>query len=270
MAGYAFLPEALEANAAGRLTDAQRDMFREGPWVRRLIPALTGDLRRHEVHAVDGPIRKTFSEPGGAGQHMKNYFLEVAGTTYGVPSPSVWESAPSAGYVRLYYLPRSRTAVNLERLPDPPVEATRETVAGAVANTVAAAFRPAFTKRGRAEKAELLAQASAVLNAATGTSAVPESGAPAPDPVTAADLVGRWTSPLFDVDVRSDGTLSLGAALEGVGRHAQWHIAADGRLHVRFDGDAEEDELVTAIARHEDRLDLDIGGQHVTLQRSGR
>ena len=36
---------------------------------------------------------------------------------------SAWEQAPDVGYVRAYYLPRTRRLVNLERLPNPPLPA---------------------------------------------------------------------------------------------------------------------------------------------------
>jgi hypothetical protein len=34
---------------------------------------------------------------------------------------SGWNAAPSAGYVRAFYLPRTKWIVNLERLPDRPL-----------------------------------------------------------------------------------------------------------------------------------------------------
>ena len=53
------------------------------------------------------------------------YYLNIAGRqlrTY----LSAYDAAPDAGYVRAYYLPRTRRLVNLERLPNPPLPAGPE------------------------------------------------------------------------------------------------------------------------------------------------
>lgn len=271
---FAFMPEALESNAAGRLTDAQVAMFEERVGFARWFPTLTGDLHRREVRVIEGPIRKTKGfnvAPTAATSTVPRHYLEVDGRNFAVPSQSVWDAAPAAGHVRLYYLPRSHTAVNLERLPDPPVESTSpEAVIGSVADALGSALRPSFTRRGSARKAELAAQADAVLRAATGADspAVPQV---APGPASAAaasqDLIGRWTSPFFTVDVRADGTLDLEPALAGPSQRGQWSIEPDGKLHVRFDGGSGADDLVSAIAVAGNRLTIDLDGQQITLQR---
>jgi hypothetical protein len=81
----------------------------------------TTDVRRGEVASVDGALRKRavhLSAAQGASPRPEYYF-DVAGLTSQVMWESAFEAAPRAGYVRVFYLPRSHKAVNLERLPDP-------------------------------------------------------------------------------------------------------------------------------------------------------
>jgi len=82
----------------------------------------TTDVRRGEVVSVDGALLKR-SVRGSAIQGASprpRYYFEVAGQTLEVMWESAFNAAPQAGYVRVFYLPRSRKAVNLERLPGPP------------------------------------------------------------------------------------------------------------------------------------------------------
>lgn len=262
--GFAFLPEALESNAAGRLTDAQRKMFTRVRWLRRWLSVFTGDLRRGEVKAIEGAIHKPAPESSGSGTPgVWWYFLEVAGKRFEVPSKSVWESAPGAGWFRLYYLPRSHTAVNLERLPDPAVD-TAQPLVDPLQEVMTSVIRPAFTVRGRTKKAESMARADAALRAAMGATN-PPGNAPTGTPSPTA-VAGRWTGPLFDVDVRSDGSLTMTNPAQGGSQSGRWRIGPEGRLHVRFDGDA--DELVTDFTVDGDVLSIDLGGQRVALRRA--
>jgi hypothetical protein len=266
--GFAFMPEALESNAAGQLTDAQIAMFKRGSWMMRWLPAVTGDLRHRRVNAIEGPIRKTTLTDlaqSTTGTGTPRHYLEVAGKSFDVPSTTVWQSAPDVGYVRLYFLPHSHTAVNLERLPDPPVASTQQAVRESVKEVMASALRPAVTTRGLAKKAEDAAQADAVLRAATGGQQVPAPGAESGAPL-GEDLVGSWSSPFFNVQVRADGSLTLHGTAQPVGQEGTWRLDPEGRLRVRFDGDPESDEMVTQIAVTADALSLD--GQPFTLHRS--
>jgi hypothetical protein len=267
--GYAFMPEALETNAAGRLTDDQKAMFKQGSALMRFLPTMMGDLRKGEVKSIEGPLRKTtpldIGRPAGT-QRPRAHALEVAGRSFDVPSKTVWDAVPEAGYFRLYYLPRTKTAVNLERLPDPPVEATREDVLGAVGGALSAALRPSLTKDDLVQKAETAAHADAVLRAAGIADVSGAATAPDGEAASSDEVVGRWTSVFFDVDVRSDGTLTLQNP-QLPAQPGRWHIDDEGQLHVLFDGEDVADELVTPVTLSGDRLSLDFGGQQITLQR---
>ncbi len=271
--GFAFMPDALESNAAGRLTDAQRAMFKQGSLMMRFLPTLTGDLHKREVRAIEGPLRKV--RPMDLAQSTEvtstpKYSLEIAGRSFDVPSKAVWDAVPGVGYFRLYYLPRSKSAVNLERLPDPPVGSTREDVMGAIGDAVATALRPSLTSRSASDKSEAAAHADAVLRAA-GVSEPSDAAIGSPPAGGTAfgdNVVGRWTSVFFDVDVREDGTLSLQSPRNPAQR-GRWRIDAEHRLHVLFDGEDDSDELVTPVSLAGDRLSIEFGGQELSLQRSG-
>lgn len=259
--GFAFLPEALESNAAGRLTDAQREMFGRVRWLKRWLSVFTGDVRRGDVKVIDGAIHKP-SPTGNKTPGLWTYYLEVAGRRFEVPSKSVWEAAPGAGHVRLYYLPHSHTAINLERLPDPPVDPSKP-----IAETmgdILGSIRPGFTTKGRIERAERMAQADAELRAALGGDMPPSPTDAAP--ASPADVAGHWTSPAFEVIVRADGTLTMTSAMQSGGQDGHWRIGPEGRLHLRFADDP--DELVTDYSLQGDALAIDLGGQRIVLRRA--
>ena len=272
--GYAFLPEALAENAAGRLTDAQRAMFAYAHWQMWLFPTITGDLRRGEVRTVEGGIRKV--RPLDVAQNTTTsstpkYALEVGGESFDVPSHTVWEAVPNVGYFRLYYLPRSRTAVNLERLADPPVDVSNpQDVIGATWQAVGAALRPSIGKGGRARKADLAAKADAMLRAATagGPDGDGISTAPGSAPDSEAELVGTWRSAFFTVDVQPGGRLTLTPALQPA-QTGRWDLDSNSRLHVLLDGSPQTEDMVTEVTLAGKRLTVQFFGQPMTLDRVG-
>src|SRR5262249_28900637 len=80
--------------------------------------AVTRDLRHVSVQSVEGAIgKRRIAQRGGPA--ATSYVLEVGDATFKV-AHGTYMAAPDAGFVRLYFLPRSRKIVNLERLPNPP------------------------------------------------------------------------------------------------------------------------------------------------------
>ena len=80
--------------------------------------ALSHDLKVGRVQFAEGAIGKS-SQSVDEGNDICS--LDVGDSRFNV-MPMTYDAAPDAGYVRLYFLPTSRIVVNLERLPDPPVE----------------------------------------------------------------------------------------------------------------------------------------------------
>src|SRR5437764_201795 len=70
---------------------------------------LAGDARAGRVEHREGAIGK---RRVGNGRARSSYFLVVGDRRFRV-ARSTYEAAPDAGYVRIYYLPRSRKLVNL-------------------------------------------------------------------------------------------------------------------------------------------------------------
>jgi hypothetical protein len=99
----------------------------------------TTDIRRAQVGSVDGALHKrAVRGPAIQGASPRpRYYFDVAGQTLEVMWESAFAAARQARYVRVFYLPRSRKAVNLERLPDPPAgEATIATLLESAKGTV--------------------------------------------------------------------------------------------------------------------------------------
>jgi len=81
---------------------------------------LAADVRDRRVETVEGAIGKRRVQSSPARANFTRYYLNIAGRqlrTY----LSAYDEAPDAGYVRAYYLPRTRRLVNLERLANPPL-----------------------------------------------------------------------------------------------------------------------------------------------------
>jgi hypothetical protein len=112
--------------------------------------ALSHDLRHGRVESVAGPISKE-QESAMDVNGTSIYVLRVADLRFIVP-PLANEAAPSAGSVRLYYLPESRKVVNLERLADEVMQTgtaqrpLQEAIVGSWRNNFAQAT---FTADGR-------------------------------------------------------------------------------------------------------------------------
>ena len=135
-----FLPDAVDANRAGWLgvqqcRELKGAMNRSagrivGVAIRRVSP-LARDVRAGRVYSIEGTITK---EVGTGFLSLLSNRLTGGQPTRGPASYRIWiadrklgnqefrsaknmfEFAPVAGLVRLFYLPRSRWAVNLERV----------------------------------------------------------------------------------------------------------------------------------------------------------
>ncbi len=79
---------------------------------------ITEDVRTGRVESIDGAITKRVVHTNSRGSSSASYFFDVAGKSFETFHQS-YEAAPEAGYVRLFYLPRSHRVVNLQLLPGP-------------------------------------------------------------------------------------------------------------------------------------------------------
>ena len=84
------------------------------------LDPLAADVREGRFETVQGAIGKRRTQIKGPAGGCTRYYLNIAGRQLQAYR-SAYEVAPDAGYVRAYYLPRTRRLVNLERLPNPPL-----------------------------------------------------------------------------------------------------------------------------------------------------
>lgn len=247
------LDDALEANRAGRLSDQQRRELDAaarqhhggvvGLAFRRILP-LGKDVQAGRVDSVEGAVTKRMGTDidyiltGAAAQSPAptSYRLWVASRELGNQefrtSQDVYDAVPEAGMVRLFYLPRSRWAVNVEPLPDLPVDVSQEAVAQVLDHTKAA--RDARDKVGVAEARAEMAAIEHGMEAYVPTAGAP-TGAPSDPATLASELVGTWSSPFLTVSVQDDGTLTT--EIPGVGEESgRWSVDTDGHLRLEAMG----------------------------------
>ncbi len=197
--------------------------------VRSLTGAdpITRDVRAGRVESIEGAITKHVVMASESGDN--SYYVHVANETDGDQryrtSHALYEAAPDAGFVRVFYLPRSRRAVNFERLhsaapsevtPGSAVEAAREFLAAGGTRD------PVQTAEARAHAADMVDQIK------QDTFAVPDELPPDSRPLGEA-LLGSWTNAFATVTFSEGGTVR--ATLPG-GRQqsGRWSVDAGGHL----------------------------------------
>jgi hypothetical protein len=218
---------------------------------------LAADVRDARVETVEGAIGKrrvqSQSKTG-----MTRYYLVIAGRqlrTY----LSVYETAPDAGYVRAYYLPRTRKLVNLERLPNPPLPSGPDEARdmfGRVARTLFSSDRVA--------SAEARAKAAGLIDAVKSVIESPDSPpGPAAGGLVRQALVGNWTHPLVTITLANDGIATV-TTIVGARRTGHWSVDSQGRLLTDVSGTMEP----TGASLDGDRLTIQLEGRHLTFTRA--
>ena len=223
--------------------------------------ALTRDLRSARVEFVDGAIGKRTI---GGGRARNTYFLEVGDRQF-VVARGTHDLAPDAGYVRLYFLPRSRKVVNLERLPDPryqnamPQDLAREIRSPEVLRTLGAAMHSHTVRETNEARATLAAMAGA-MQAAFAPQPAPPPGARDPRPLGHA-IIGTWTNGFITISFFADGRVS--ADMMGRTQDGHWSVDANGHLVADVMGQARAAEAWIAG----DQLTISADGEGITLTR---
>lgn len=260
---------ALAANRNGRLSDAQQRQLEAG--VRARHTGITGLVGRHfdsrlkdveagAVQSIEGAITKqTRQVDAGGGLPGLRYYINVANRQDGVQRyrciGELFEYAPEAGFVRLYFLPRSRWAVNVERIDGPAADATPADLERA-----AATFKEARHARDRVGQAEALAGLEAIKEAATGP---PPSSVASSEPLGRA-LLGSWRSPLMrlGLELRDDGWFTAQLP-DGSTHQGRWSL--DGtRLSAQIPGSPIQADAAVLGGR----LILTMDGQSLAFERA--
>jgi hypothetical protein len=214
---------------------------------------VNADVREGRVESVEGAIskssRSTTKVPGS-----RHYLLHVGGRRLQALSRLSYDAAPDAGYVRVYFFPRSKRVVNLEQLADPAIP----TGSGA-AQEVVQDFARAVLTRDRTTIAEASARVAALQHVIEGPP--PRASADGRDRsssrLRAEDLYGTWTNPALTVTFMKNGIATITMAFGGTRRDGHWSIDVNGRLLTDASGNLEP-------------LDATLNGNQLTIVIEGQ
>ena len=214
--------------------------------------ALTRDLRHMKVQTAEGPIGK--HRGGSTGRSgRRSYLFDVGDGTFRVASRKSYDAAPDAGIVRVYFLPRSRRVVNLERLPD--VAFAPGTTAKDMVASLGAAVRSHDRREINEIRAKMAPMADALATAREASTTPPPLGDRDPRPLEQA-IVGTWRSPILTVTFNADGSVSA-TMFGGTQRRGRWSVNRAGRL-------------VSDVTGHEGAAEAWVVGDTLTIAAEGQ
>jgi len=211
--------------------------------------ALTRDLRHMKVQTAEGPIGKR--RGGSTGRSGRRaYLFDVGDGTFRAASRRSYDAAPDAGMVRVFYLPRSRRVVNLERLPDVAF------ASGTTAKEMVASLGAAVRSHNRREVNEIRAKMAPVMDAVNAARDEPVTRPTLADPRPLEQaIVGTWRSAILSVTFDADGSVSA-TMLGGMQRRGRWSVDRRGRF-------------VSDIMGHEDATEAWVVGDELTITADG-
>jgi hypothetical protein len=209
--------------------------------------ALTRDVHESRVESVEGAIGKRRTSAGRTGSL---YYLDIGDRTFKVAGKTFHE-APDAGWVRVYYLPLSKTIVNLERIANasPAPEMTRDGIVHALGATLSGSRREANEARAG------IASVGDTLQAAfDGSTQPPSAEARDPRPLDQA-ILGTWKNAFLTVTFSADGFATV--RMFGGDKNGRWSVDPDGKLRAGLMG-------------HEQSVDAWVAGDTLTIVADGR
>jgi hypothetical protein len=219
--------------------------------------AVSEDVRAGRVESVEGAITKFERQY----RSTNSYYVDVKGQRLQAYR-SEYLAAPEAGYVRVYYLPKSRRVVNLEHLPDPVMPALTPMTAPSV-------MQDLLTHHGGDEnaRAEMRANMTAMASqfeAQMRQNAVPPSPEQRDSRPLAEAIVGTWSNPFMTVTFAADGT-ATSTAPNGRQTSGRWSVDAQGQLHAGLAGKDNVGQAWIAGTS----LTISEDGMALTFERSG-
>ena len=201
---------------------------------RATLPdALSSDLSKGTVESAEGAILKRTVDSSGGRSSTSTHYIDVAGNHFRV-GPQFYQGAPDAGYVKVYFLPRSKTLVNLEQLPDRPLPAGTMDNAGTFARAALAGLT-SHDENAQAEARAEMAELRKGFQEGVVPAAVEAPTDPHDQPPLAESIVGTWRAGPISVTFAADGTMTTDLP-GGHGQPSRWSIDASGELHAQFAG----------------------------------
>lgn len=218
---------------------------------------LARDLRDGRVESAEGAVAKSHQQVD-AGADPGFYYLEVAGRRLRCDREA-YDAAPEGGIVRVYFLPRSRKVVNLERLADRPLPA------GALDDPSVAVAQVAqgLGSHDRTQQAEAMATIVAMKDAMEAGATTPSADQRDPRPLAEA-IVGSWHGAAMKVAFSADGTATAAMA-NGMTQAGRWSVGGDGKLHL----DGLGQDMATDAWVAGDVLTVVMGATPMTFRRVG-
>ncbi len=217
---------------------------------------LQQDLRAGRVESVEGALGRYHVE--GRGGNPGLHYLEVDGRRLSC-GLAAYNAASEPGIVRVYFLPRSKHVVNLERLPDRPLPAGALDDPKAVIGQVAGALR----SHDGTQRAEAMATMEAMKNQVAALATPPPADQRDARPLAEA-IVGAWHGPVMDITFSADGAASASMA-NGTSTAGRWSVGDDGKLHL----DGMGQDLATEAWVAGDALTVLMGGHPMSFRRTG-
>jgi hypothetical protein len=220
---------------------------------------LARDLREGRVESLEGAIGKDRSTLSSGSHDATVYFLQVGSKRFSV-GRGMYDSAPEAGWVRIYYLPRSNRVVNFERSGDSPLPeiSSRQEMASEVKASLS--LNRLRRNEARARLQGMMDGLSAEPSGSDEQEATSENGG---RPLEEA-IVGTWSNIMMTVTLRADGTAEV--ELPGGKRQTgDWSLDASGRLH----SEALGNETGAQVHLAGNRLTVSMNGMGLTFDRVG-
>ncbi len=221
---------------------------------------ITVDARAGRVESIDGAITKRLVQSQGRGSSTESFFLDVGGRRFECGNRG-YHLAPDAGYVRLFYLPRSHRVVNLLRLPDPPTPALTPASVQTMTQSLAAGMHTHSEVAVAEARAQMAAMATQFTSQMHENAVPPPSDQRDPRPLNVA-IIGTWSNAFMTVAFAADGTgtqtLANGRQMTG-----RWSVDDQGRLHAGLVG---HDDVATAWIAGT-TLTISVGAMALTFER---
>lgn len=241
---------------------------RDGGWAFLAVAAiivaapvfdpLAADVREGRVETIQGAIGKRRVQSGRSTQPAR-YFLTIGGRQLRT-FRSAYEQVPEAGYVRAFYLPRTRRLVNLERLPNPPLPANSDE-----ARDMFGDIARAFVSGDRTALAEARANAAGLIDEAQKTFGRRSDDAPSEavaGGLSREAIVGTWNHSLLTVRFAESGMATV-TTIMGATQTGHWSIDADGRLLTDVTGTM----APTDATLDNGRLTIEFDGRRLAFNR---